>query len=486
MSIATGDMIRHIGASAAVIGHAPIPWDHFNLYQLTLNQAIGILVRPTWIAIVGSPYVGPLGVLGTLLAGIYFRRLDSFPRMLVVAFGAIALYGLLSGFGTNLGLAYVNFHLPLVNRIRQAGRHLVLFVIGVSFLSGFGYSLLAQNLEQYRERRNARLILQAILVLIFAGIILWELFQYRYGPSRIGFSMLALAPILFILGRIIRVARYKDVMSAGLFVSIAAMAIPVRGFFLSQSGFNTPINLLSHRVLQSFVYKIDATDYRIDFRDKALSHRLWAMNASYYRLKSFYNQLTPQPYDQFRFSLLTDIPHVREMMGARYVLCGPDDSPTDRGAKEIMKTEGYRLYENPGPMGRLTMVHRVAGSCKNEDEFLNRIGPGFDYLSEAYVAPDHFDMVKDFLRNSQMSPRAQDQLVRLVDQANRSYSEVESDSASLLILNGVLLGAGKNRVEFEYRPTLFRALMALNRITMVLLLGFLILSVVRKPPGNNL
>ena len=121
-------------------------------------------------------------------------------------------------------------------------------------------------------------------------------------------------------------------------------------------------------------------------------------------------------------------------------------------------------------------------------------------------------MVKDFLRNSQMSPRAQDQLVRLVDQANRSYSEVESDSASLLILNewftrawkvrvngknqpalrvnqwqtGVLLGTGKNRVEFEYRPTLFRALMALNRITMVLLLGFLILSVVRKPAGNNL
>ena len=318
--------------------------------------------------------------------------------------------------------------------------------------------------------------------------------------------MLALAPILFILGRIIRVGRYKEVMSAGLFVSIAAMAIPVRGFFLSQSGFNTPINLLSHRVLQSFADKIDATDYRIDFRDKALSHRLWAMNASYYRLKSFYNQLTPQPYDQFRFSLLTDIPHLREMMGARYVLCGPDDSPTDRGAKEIIETEGYRLYENPSPMGRLTMVHRVAGSCKNEDEFLNRISSGFDYLSEAYVAPGHFDMVKDFLHSSQMLPRGQDRLAKIVDQANRSYSEVESDSASLLILNewstrawkvrvngknqptlrvnqwqtGVLLGAGKNHVEFEYRPTLFRVLMALHQVTMVLLLVFVIFAVSRK------
>jgi hypothetical protein len=39
--------------------------------------------------------------------------------------------------------------------------------------------------------------------------------------------------------------------------------------------------------------------------------------------------------------------------------------------------------------------------------------------------------------------------------------------------------AGKNRIEFEYRPTLFRMLMILNRITIVLLLGFLIFRLYR-------
>ena len=48
-------------------------------------------------------------------------------------------------------MAYVNFHLPFINHIREAGRHLVLLVIGVSFLSGLGYSLLAQRLKQYKE-----------------------------------------------------------------------------------------------------------------------------------------------------------------------------------------------------------------------------------------------------------------------------------------------------------------------------------------------
>ena len=75
MYLATRGMIRHIGGGADMIGHAHIPWENFNLTQLKLNEAAGIVIRPTWIAIVGSPYVGPLGVIGALLAGIYFRRL---------------------------------------------------------------------------------------------------------------------------------------------------------------------------------------------------------------------------------------------------------------------------------------------------------------------------------------------------------------------------------------------------------------------------
>jgi hypothetical protein len=262
------------------------------------------------------------------------------------------------------------------------------------------------------------------------------------------------------------------------------------------------MNLLSHRVLQRVAPEVDAANYRVDFRDKAFSNRFWAMNASYYGIKSFYNQIPPQPYDQFQFSNLTNVPHLREMMGARYVLCGPADSPIDASAKQILETEGYRLYENPSPMGRLTLVHRVAGGINNQGAFVHAIGKGFDYLSEAYVTPRDFKRVEAFLHISQPLPPGQEHIFKIVDQPNRSYSTVECDSASLLVLNewftpawkvrvngkkqpalrvnqwqtGVLLLAGKNRVEFEYRPTLFRALTILNRITMLLLLSYMALA----------
>jgi hypothetical protein len=274
---------------------------------------------------------------------------------------------------------------------------------------------------------------------------------------------------------------------------------------VSQSEFDKPINLLTHRLLHSVAPKIDR-DYRVDFSDKAFPIRFWAMNASYYGIKSFYNQLTPQPFDQFRFSNLTNVPHLREMMGARYVLCGPDNLPLDRNAKQIWETEGYRLYENPTPMPRLTLVHRVAGSDRNEAEFISIISKGFDYFSEAYVTLQDLEGVRQFFGNQPVAVHPEDQIRNILSTANHSHSIVESASASLLILNewftpawkvrvngkkqpilrvnqwqtGVLLPAGKNNVEFDYSPILFRVLIALNRITILLLLAFVIFAVTRK------
>jgi hypothetical protein len=513
MYIATGEMIRIVAPHAWVIGHARIPWKVFNLWQLPLSRAIGMVIKPTWTATLGSPYIGPLGLVGTLLAAIHFRRLNGFLRMLVVAFGVISMYGLLSAVGTNLGLAYINFHLPFINRIREAERHLVLLVIGVSFLSGVGYSLAARGLEDCKKSGDVRrLIAPASLLTIFTGIIFWELLRSGDSQRWSGVWILAATPILTVLGLIFNVSHYYNVTFAALLVSLAGIVIPVRGFSVSESGrihvtgFNAAFNLLSHRVIKSFADRIDVVDYRVDFHDTTVRDRLWAMNASYYGIKSFYNQLTPEPYAQFRFSNLKDIPHLRAMMGARYVLCGPNTMPIDRDAKQILETEGYRLYENANPMGRLTLVHRVAGVARSENEFIRTIARGFDYLSEAYVDQKGVGKARRLLGNSQMSLHAQDLVIKTVDQPNRSYSTVESDSPSLLILNewftpawkvrvngkkrtvlrvnewqtGVLLGAGKNRIEFEYSPTLFRVLMALNRITILLLLLFGAFALVRK------
>jgi hypothetical protein len=339
------------------------------------------------------------------------------------------------------------------------------------------------------------------MALAMTGIIFWELAQMNQLQRLTGCWMLALAPLLFVLGRFSKVRNCKVLMLSGALVSVAAMVIPVRGISVSQSAFDKPMNLLSHRVLQRIATETDVRDWRIDFRDSVFDNKFWGMNASYYGIKSFYNQLTPQPNAQFEFMLLGNVPHLRAMMGARYVLCGPAESPTDANTKQMAEIEGHRLYENANPMNRFTLVHQVEGAAPSVAGFVEIIQRGFDYQSEAYVTPHDLERVRKLFGNQPMSAQPGDVITNVINQPNRSYSRVASNAASLLILNewftpawkvwvngvrqpalrvnewqvGALLPAGNNDVEFKYDPTLFRVLTILNRTTVVLILGFLIL-----------
>ena len=69
----------------------------------------------------------------------------------------------------------------------------------------------------------------------------------------------------------------------------------------------------------------------------------------------------------------------------------------DANAKQILETEGYRLYENSNPMGRLTLVHRVAGFAENEREFINIIRKGFDYSPRPMWTAAEFETARRFL-----------------------------------------------------------------------------------------
>jgi hypothetical protein len=110
-------------------------------------------------------------------------------------------------------------------------------------------------------------------------------------------------------------------------------------------------------------------------------------------------------------------------------------SPPDPNAKQLLETEGYRLYENSDPMGRLTLVHQVAGSADGETEFIDVIRKGFDYFSAAYVSATEFKTVQRFLGGSGPLAHPGDRILKIVDQPARNSSIVQCDSASLLVLN---------------------------------------------------
>ena len=496
------EMIRFIGGGF-VLGDQSIPWEKFNEHQLALSQLSGILIKPAWINIVGSPYVGPLGVAGAVFALIFFRRLDSMERLLVGVIGSIGLYALLSSCGTNSGFAYVNYHLPLVNHIREAGRHLVLFLFAAVFLAGIGFDqvgkLLAEDGADPKPRLRARLsIFVALLVAI--GVVAWEL--SRNSPlAQGGWLVLSLAPAVALIGFLSRVRATPVFVMAALFASVASAISPPRTFNLASSEYVKTENLRSLNALSAIRQKIEPGDFRIDFEDKEFPIFWWGMNASYFGFESFYVSLETQPYDQFRFSQQRRTLHLRAMMGARYVLCGGEEIPPDPGMKLRLEVPGYKLFENPVYMGRLALVHKLAGTFKEETEFIAAAARGFDFLGSAYIQEKDAARLGPFLsKTSAEDGPSKDNLYVITNSTNRVAAVVESSQPGVLVLNqwfmsawsctvngdskpilrvnewqiGAPVPAGRNVVEFSYRPSVFWALLILNRVTW-LLLAFLVL-----------
>ncbi len=491
------EMVRHIGRGF-VIGNEHIPWEAFNGTQLAPSDWFHVVFNPGAVEVVGSPYIGPLGVAGIFCALVFYRRLDSLGKWLVVTVGAIGLYGLLSAFGTHYGLAYLNFHLPMIDKIREAGRHLVLFVIATVLLTGIGFDQLGRsvhNIIQNRQGLFSDWMVPGLLAVGFFAVIVFQIAACRH-PFAYQYAILILAPLTVAISLLIRCQPWSYGLTA-LLISLAAMICPPRTFNLSISEFAKPQNVKSRKVLGELRSRLKPGDYRIDFVDPKFNPANWAVNASYYGFDSFYNQLTPQPYEQFRVGWSLRQAPLRELMGERYVLCAPESKPLDPAARPRFGIDGYTLFENPIYMDRVSLIHSLAGTYTDEAELLRGIGRGFDFKHRVYLAKDDAIELGAVL-SADIPAAAQvanEKIVIRGESTNYISIGVAARLPAVVVLNqwftpawkakvngkalpivranqwqvGVPVRAGNNIIELSYRPALASILLLLNRVTWVIL-----------------
>ena len=271
----------------------------------------------------------------------------------------------------HLGFAQLNYYLPFLNKIREAGRNLVLFVFGVVFLSGIGFDQFGRFLSEELKRQKpsrAALLGIGIIALLFQGAIAWELSKQGSLLLAGGAISLLLAPLVLILGLLLRMPCLGTFALAALPVSLAAAVAPVRTFPVSVGEYSKSANQQNLQALSELRSKAPPGGFRLDFVDEKTNPFTWTMIASYFGYRSFYNRLTPQPYDEALFSMLRKPPRLHEIMGSRYVLCAPNDKPCDPAATPRFAVNGYTIFENPAYMGRVTFVHSLAGTFSSETQ----------------------------------------------------------------------------------------------------------------------
>jgi hypothetical protein len=509
MTLATDEMIRAVG-NQSITGHASIPWESFNVSQLAPHQLGHLLFDSSNARVLGGIYVGPLALLGVLLCVLAYQRSDSFGRFLLLTSAILALYFLLAGFGTHFGIAYLHFHVPLLNRIREAARYLVIFTTLIALLCGIGFQIL---IDLTRGRitltRRWRYYLYAAVALS-AAVFVAAVIVDRTRMS--GWAVLLILPLAILL--VPATSAYERLAYVGLVLlaCVASVLSPPGTLPFWVSEYLQAENLASHRVLARLAQIPDVRDYRVVIIDPKLTPRNWANNASFYGIKSFYVMFTPVPLQQFN-EMFDERVNLRKLRGAKYFIYPEGQRPADAKASLLFSESGYNVYEAPGAMPPFKLVH--AAKLFNEaNAFYSALENGFDYqdvaaLPKASLRQSSPFPLRALAREADPITPAGELVVPIFRTSNVIAVASHSTEPGLLILNerwtrdwharvdsrtvpvlqanfiqpAVALPAGRHYVEFEYKPMLFWYLLIIQRLTFSVLMLLLILKLISRNTG---
>lgn len=472
------DMIRWIGPFPAVIGHDQIPFEAFLIDQLSFLELGGVLVNISQKA-VGSQFIGPVALCLAALALTTRSR-----SWVATVMATVAVYALVSSAGSNLGLAYINYLLPLVNKIREPSRFLFLFQLAIGILAAIGIDELRGIIVNKGHLPVWRRLV-ALVVIIASATVALNLVLRGHGAevtSAFISSLLLIALLVISIFMAQTSCRFRGeivgfswsaAVLAILAVNVSWTPLPIgASHYITNDGIG--LDMAIDRVVE-----LDPKhEYRLVF-EGSVDKQMAAMLASYRNVRTLNSYFNPAPLRQFQ-ELYHHGPRADNylrILGARYLICRDCAGVKYQGFKFVESRHGYEIHEASDALPHAYVVNRLDGH--------------FDALSDFIVkAADYHDLSRGLLfvesgattELKETAPEASDCFVRNdIRTNNRIRYLVSCEVPSMLVLNefyadpwratingansntlkvngnqiGVQLGRGGQVVEFTYRPWTF-------------------------------
>ena len=480
------NMIRWLGPQTTVTGFDRMPFEAFLTDQLTVAELGGVLVKLAPKS-VGSPFAGPIAVTLAIFAFISRER-----SWIALAMAAVAIYALVSSAGSNLGLAYLNYVLPLVNKIREPSRFLFLFQFAIGILAAFGIDELRKIVSGAPPNSAWRRL--AALVVSIALVSLVVAFALRGKGAVLAPAFVASGLLLVLMALAFFAARTRFQLRGevvGMCWSAAALSI-----LAMNVNWNPPPLAKSHYLkndgpaLDMAIKRVADLDPRHEFRlifEGSLDKQIASMLASYQNVRTLSAYFNPAPLRQFQ-ELYHHGPRTDsylQILGARYLLCRDCAEEEYRGFRFRETVHGYDLHEANNALPYAQVAQRVDGRFDSLADF---IGKTVNHdLSRGLL----FIEADETVAIDRAASASEDCIVREdIRKNNRIRYLVSCRSAGVLILNefyagpwrvavndvasdvlrvngnqiGVEVSPGNQAIEFSYRPGSFLLSIALAAI----------------------
>lgn len=384
------NQIRWIGPFPPVIGHAKIPFEAFLITQVELNEIPNLLIPNSVPREVGGLYIGIIVIALLVYGALYLRS-----QRLWKLFFFIGVYSLLSSFGDNLGLAYVNHVIPLINLLREPSRFLVLVHLSFAICAALALHDLRRKSENWFN--------SYLSVSVMSKVRLWR--------------------------------KLTTVFAAFLVLSLSfgqSKLLDWKAPEISASEYEGGNWRDLERVLQRINQLDPSSKYRVIF-DGKLNTQKASMFSSFYNLRTLNTYINPLPFEQFNSIYFYNSMPVayKELLGARFLVCeGCNDEVLENYAnyEQIWKYGSFKLFENSRAHGYLKVPSNITYFPEGVTNFRNELERSESPSESVFVQDNDLQTPKTSRTECTVLDFSQDQFERF-------RANVSCKTGAILVLN---------------------------------------------------
>ena len=483
---------RFISEPEPVRGDAKLPYETVGHKFLLEPAQLDAFLSPSFADVQdGRPYIG---ILTLLLAAVGLFRA---PRRSAVFWGLFVLVSVLYAMGHHAGVHRVGYELvPLLDKMREPVRALMLVHFGLAVLAGYGAAALSDRASSWRrERRGPAALALAIgavgaaaAVLVFAKAV-DGVPPLDEGDAALIAVALAVAGVAIVAGRMIGWLGPTAVAALCVVVMVLDLAPVGQANYGEPKNYDGVGNVEPHRNYRDTDVLRFLRSQPGPFRVSNPTAVLPPNTGDVHQIELLQGHGASMTYELFELLNTSGAPPGRghDLMNVRYAVV---DRPVDGWREVLVSRDGHgRVAENPAPLPRAWLASgwevvpdwKAAFHRSLEESFPYRRSVVLDAAPRARP-PARLDgaNVRIVRRESnRIEVESRSPAPAVLVMAEMFYpgwsAEVDGEERRVLRADGILraveVPAGVHRVSMSYRPTHWTAALLLCLGGLVALAG---------------